>query len=255
MSPFTQLLRPAEAALNRGIEASSTARTALARVAGRKLVVEMLDTRLSVTVTGAENQLLLHGEGSEEADARIKGTLFSLFSMILGHEGEQRVGHVTIEGDAEVAQQFRDLLKLAVPDLEEELARRLGDVPAHHIGRATRTAFDWGRKAIATFGENMAEFLQEENRTVVPKVELEEFAGEVDKLREALDRLEARVQKLGPSPQPSPASAGEGVEPSPRPSPAKAGEGVEPSPRPSPAKAGEGVDAVPSPPPRGRGLG
>jgi ubiquinone biosynthesis protein UbiJ len=211
-SPFTQLLRPAEAALNRGIEASSTARAALARVAGRTLVVEMLDTRLAITVTAADNQLLLHGEGAEEADARIKGTFLSLFSMILGHEGEQKVGRVTVEGDADVAEQFRNLLKLAVPDLEEELARRLGDVPAHHIGRATRTAFDWGRKALVTFGENMAEFLQEENRTVVPKVELEEFASEVDQLREAVDRLEARVERLAPSPRPSPPEGGEGAE-------------------------------------------
>ncbi len=46
-----------------------------------------------------------------------------------------------------------------------------------------------------------------------------------------------------PSPQPSPAQAGEGArEPSPQPSPAKAGEGArEPSPQPSPAKAGEGA--------------
>ncbi|MGH8265122.1 MAG: ubiquinone biosynthesis accessory factor UbiJ, partial [Steroidobacteraceae bacterium] len=189
------LLRPAEAALNRGIESSVTARTALARLAGRKLVVDILDTKLSVTVTAAENRLLLHGEGAEQCDARIKGTALSLLSMLLGHEGEQKVGGVIVEGDAETAQQFRDLLKLAAPDLEEELARRLGDVPAHHIGRTARTAFDWGRKAIATFGQNMAEYLQEENRTVVPKVEIDEFAAEVDQLREAVDRIEARIRR------------------------------------------------------------
>jgi ubiquinone biosynthesis protein UbiJ len=196
MSPFTAMLRPAEAALNRGVESSSTARTALARVAGRTLVVELVDTKLSITVAAVENRLLLNGEPTEKCDARIKGTLFSILSMLLGHEGEKRVGRVVVEGDAEVAQQFRDLLKLAVPDLEEELSRAFGDVTAHQIGRVSRTAFDWGRKAIATFGQNMAEYLQEENRTVVSKVEVEEFAGAVDQLREAVDRLEARVRKL-----------------------------------------------------------
>jgi len=219
MSPFSGMLRPAEAALNRGIEGSSTARAALARVAGRTLVVEMLDTRLAITVTAAENRLLLAGETSAACDARIRGSFFSLLSMILGHEGEQRVGRVAIEGDAEIAQQFRELLRLAVPDLEEELARQFGDVTAHQIGRVSRTAFDWGRKAIATFGQNMSEYLQEENRTVVPKVELEEFAGEVDKLREAADRLQARVKKLETSPPPSPADGSDSV-----PSPQSSGE-------------------------------
>jgi len=197
MRAFAELLRPAEAAFNRGIESSVTARAALSRLAGRTLVVEILDTKLSITVTAAENRLLLHGEGVEQCDARIKGTVLSLLSMMLGHEGEQKVGRVIVEGDAETAQQFRDLLKLAAPDLEEELARRLGDVPAHHIGRTARSAFDWGRKAIATFGQNMAEYLQEENRTVVPRVEIEEFAAEVDLLREAVDRLDARLRGRG----------------------------------------------------------
>jgi ubiquinone biosynthesis protein UbiJ len=196
MSAFTGMLRPAAAALNRGIEGSSTARAALARVAGRTLVVEMLDTKLAITVTAVENRLLLAGETAATWDARIKGTFFSLLSMLVGHEGGERVGRVAIEGDAEIAREFRELLKLAVPDLEEELARQFGDVTAHQIGRASRTAFDWGRKAIATFGQNMSEFLQEENRTVVPKVELEEFASEVDRLREAVDRLDARLRKL-----------------------------------------------------------
>jgi pyruvate dehydrogenase E2 component (dihydrolipoamide acetyltransferase) len=56
-----------------------------------------------------------------------------------------------------------------------------------------------------------------------------------------------------PSPQPSPAQAGEGAQPSPQssppPSPAKAGEGAEPSPQPSPAGAGEGAEPSPQPSP------
>jgi ubiquinone biosynthesis protein UbiJ len=197
VTPFTQLLRPAEAALNRGIESSSTARTAFERVVGRVLVVEILDVRLAITVTAAENRLLLHGESTEPCDARIKGTVISLLGMILGQEGEQRVGRVAIEGDADVAQQFREVFRFAWPDPEEELARVFGDVAAHQLGRAGRSALDWGRRALKTFGENLSEYLQEENRTVVPKVELDEFAGEVDELREAVDRLDARVRKLG----------------------------------------------------------
>ena len=194
---LTQLLRPAEAALNRGIESSSTAQTAFARVAGRVLAVDLVDLKLSITVSTAEKRLLLHGEPAERCDARIRGTVLSLLGMMLSEDGEQRIGRVVVEGDADVAQQFRDLLKLAVPDPEEELSRAFGDVAAHQMGRAARTALDWGRTALRTFGENLSEYLQEESRTVVSRTELDEFAGEVDKLREAADRLEARVRKLG----------------------------------------------------------
>ena len=61
--------------------------------------------------------------------------------------------------------------------------------------------------------------------------------------------IEAAAAAEMPSPQPSPAKAGEGAEkPSPQPSPAKAGEGAEkPSPQPSPANAGEGAGRIDEP--------
>ena len=67
--------------------------------------------------------------------------------------------------------------------------------------------------------------------------------------------LIALVLSDEPSPQPSPAVAGEGVGPSPQPSPAVAGEGVRPSPQPSPAVAGEGVRPSPQPSPAKAGEG
>ena len=46
------------------------------------------------------------------------------------------------------------------------------------------------------FGENIAEYLQEESRDLVNKTELEEFLRGVDELREASDRIEARLRRL-----------------------------------------------------------
>ncbi len=46
------------------------------------------------------------------------------------------------------------------------------------------------------FGENIAEYLQEESRALVNKTELEEFLRGVDELREASDRIEARLRRL-----------------------------------------------------------
>jgi len=40
-----------------------------------------------------------------------------------------------------VARKYRELARLLVPDPEEELARVVGDVPAHQIGRFAGKAF------------------------------------------------------------------------------------------------------------------
>jgi ubiquinone biosynthesis protein UbiJ len=45
-------------------------------------------------------------------------------------------------------------------------------------------------------GENLAEYWQYESRDLVNKVELEEYLSGVDAVREAGDRLEARIKNL-----------------------------------------------------------
>ncbi len=58
------------------------------------------------------------------------------------------------------------------------------------LPRACRT---WARRARRTAGENIAEYLQEEGRDLVTKTEMEEFLRGVDEVREAVDRIEARL--------------------------------------------------------------
>ena len=59
--------------------------------------------------------------------------------------------------------------------------------------RLAREAVDFGRRAGDTLARNVAEYLTEESRDVPARIEAEEFFDAVDRLRESVDRLEARV--------------------------------------------------------------
>jgi ubiquinone biosynthesis protein UbiJ len=91
---------------------------------------------------------------------------------------------------------YRELFSSARPDLEEELSRWVGDMPARHLSQLAKSVRNWARRARRTAGENIAEYLQEEGRDLVTKTELEEFLSGVDGLREGVDRLEARLLGL-----------------------------------------------------------
>ena len=54
----------------------------------------------------------------------------------------------------------------------------------------------FGRRAGDTLARNTAEYLTEESRDLPARVEVEEFLEDVDRLREAVDRLESRVAAL-----------------------------------------------------------
>ena len=106
----------------------------------------------------------------------------SSFLRLAGPQPEAAIrgGSVHIEGDAEVAQAFSELLKQARPDLEEELSRVIGDVAAHQVGNVARAALGFGQRAADTFTQNVAEFLQEESRDVPTRTEADEFIAAVD---------------------------------------------------------------------------
>ena len=158
-----------------------------ARGLGWVLVAECLPTSVR----------LLKGEGETPADAEISGSLMSLAALAGSHPEEViRRGEVTIRGDAELAQKFRELAMLLRPDVEEELSKLIGDTPAHQALRMLRTVTGFGRRAATTGVRNVAEYLAHEKRDLVSRPEAEDFYRSVERLREDLDRLEARTRLM-----------------------------------------------------------
>jgi len=195
------LLAPLESALNRNIAASSAARAACKRLSGKTLAVHLTtspNTKLtSLYCNCADDRISLGSTSDAPVAATLSGSPLSYLSMLnAAPESALRSGSVRIEGDAEVAQAFRDLLQASKPDVEEELSRLIGDVAAHRIGNAARGALSFGKRVADTLAQNVAEFLQEESRDVVTRIELDEFGDAVDKLRDAVERAEARLNNL-----------------------------------------------------------
>jgi ubiquinone biosynthesis accessory factor UbiJ len=187
-------LGPLESVLNRNIAASSTAQALCRRLQSKVLALHVEGLPLSLYFMSHGETMELDTTHDGAADATLSGTPLS-FLRLAGPRPESaiRAGAVHIQGDAEVAQAFSELLTHARPDFEEELSRVIGDVAAHQIGNLARSAFGFARRATDTLAQNVAEFLQEEGRDAPSRTEAEEFVAGVDALREAVDRFEARL--------------------------------------------------------------
>lgn len=190
-------LTPLEAILNRNIAASPTARALCKRLDGKVLALHLEGSPLDLYFSARSEQMSLATGHDGPVNATLSGTPLSLLRLAgPAPEAALRTGSVHIEGDAETAQVFSELLKNARPDLEEELARVIGDVAAHQLGAAARSAIGFARRAADTFAQNVAEYLQEESRDLPSRTEVEEFTAGVDGLRDAVDRIEARLLLL-----------------------------------------------------------
>ena len=191
------LLERLESVLNRNVAESRRAQALARQLDGRVMSLTVEGTPLAFFFRADGGRLAITSRHDGHADASLSGTPIALLALAGPKaEGALRKGGVRIEGDAEVAQKFRDLLEQAQPDFEEELARVLGDVAARRVANVARGLFDWGRKAAGSFTGSVVEYLQEEGRDLPTRVEVDEFLEGVDRLRDDTDRLEARLARL-----------------------------------------------------------
>ena len=196
-NPFNALLGQLATILNRNVALSDRATALAGQLDGRVLGLTLEGTPITLFFKVVSGRVVIDTRHEGEADASLAGTPLSLLSMVGPGAAERvRSAGIRIAGDPEVAQRFQNLLQHAQPDFEEELSRVVGDVAAHPVASFARGFLDWGRKAADSFSMNVAEYLQEEGRDVPTRVELEEFLEAVDHLRDAADRLEARLTQF-----------------------------------------------------------
>ena len=60
-----------------------------------------------------------------------------------------------------------------------------------------RGLLSWARAATETFACDMGEYLREERRLTPTRFEVDDFASDVDKVRDDVERLEIRIARLG----------------------------------------------------------
>jgi ubiquinone biosynthesis protein UbiJ len=185
-----------EREINRLIGESTAARELLARLAGTSFAVHVEGLGLTA-VLHAEGERLRVDDDAAGATATLQATPIDLLRL-LNAEGIGGVKRTRAElaGDLEVAERYAQLLKLARPDLEEEAAKWLGDVPAHALGEAVRGAGAWLVRAAGALRMNTAEYLQEESRALPAPLEARAFYGDVERLRDDVERAAARLARL-----------------------------------------------------------
>jgi ubiquinone biosynthesis accessory factor UbiJ len=104
--------------------------------------------------------------------------------------------HVRIEGDAEFATTIAKLAEHLRWEPEEDLARVIGDGPAHRIGSTVRLAGEQARRSGRNLLESVAEYLLDEQPQLVRRSALDTFNAELSTARDALARVEKRIERL-----------------------------------------------------------
>jgi ubiquinone biosynthesis protein UbiJ len=109
---------------------------------------------------------------------------------------EQAWRSASIEGDSAFAADISHVATHLGWDVEEDLSKVFGDIAAHRMAQAGRTAAGWPGQAARSLAQNTAEYLTEEAKLLASPLQVTEFVRDVDELRDAAERLEKRIEQL-----------------------------------------------------------
>jgi ubiquinone biosynthesis protein UbiJ len=198
VAPPAVLLAALETAINRLLALDPEGAAALGQIQGQLLRIELIGLGLHSSLVAEGDALRLFGDYDATPDCLVRATPAALLSMALAKHGEDQVfsGAVQIEGDNGLAQTLGDLLKGLDIDWEELLAKLLGDTLAHQLSQQARAGGRWLERGSQTLRSNLREYLIEEGRVLPSESELSGFLDGVDRLRDDVERLEARVTRL-----------------------------------------------------------
>ena len=103
---------------------------------------------------------------------------------------------VRLSGDAEFAQALAFVLQNLRPEPEEELSRFFGDAAAQRLVAFMRASASQWKQIAEHMLDNTAQYVVTENPMVVGRDDLAAFGEDVNRLRDAVARIEKRIDLL-----------------------------------------------------------
>ena len=103
---------------------------------------------------------------------------------------------VDVAGNAKLAGEVMFLVRHLRWDVEEEVAKFVGDVAAHRLAGLARDGAAWHADTVRRIAGSLVEYAVEEKRVLLKREALEEVAAAHARLRDGLERLEKRIERL-----------------------------------------------------------
>jgi ubiquinone biosynthesis protein UbiJ len=185
-------MAPVVAAINHLLAQEAWARDALAMHAGKEACIDASTVTLRLRVTA--DGMVETSNTEDAANVTIRVKLADLPLIAQNHE--RAFSYVKIEGDAEFANTISQLGKGLRWEAEHDLERFIGAIAANRLVGGAKGLFDAARAGQQKVAENVAEYFLEEKPLLIRPAMVNEYADDVSRLRDDVERTAKRIAKL-----------------------------------------------------------
>jgi len=171
----------------------------LAKHAGQSILLQLPLGDLCCEITPEGLLQVLKDAESPSLTLQVSAKALNDLAGSSGSSGslrEQAFKAVKITGDADLAQLIGRLAGQLRWEYEEDLARIVGDAPAHFAVKQGKKWVSATQSAASDLLDNVVEYLSEEKKVLLHKRDMVIRKAELNDLRDAVDRMEKRIQLL-----------------------------------------------------------
>ncbi len=153
-------------------------------------VPPLIDLKMVVLANGEFG----YSNNNREADATLS-CLPGILPGLIAHD-ESAYDNIDITGDVMFAEDLITISKGLKPGIEQELGKFIGDIPAHRIIKAGESLFQWHINLVKNLSDTLGEYWSEEQPIVAKPGDLRNFFRQTEEVRNNLDQLETRINRL-----------------------------------------------------------
>ena len=192
MPPYpTQLVI---SAINHVLVNEDWARVKLLPFVGQSALIEASPLKLTFTIAAAG--LFESGSNPNQVPSVVITLPDSTAVKFITGDSAAVFSAARISGSADFAEALAFVVRNLKWDVEADLARLIGDIPAHRAISAFSGFIEWQKVGALNIGRNVKEYVTDESSQLIPQDEIEAFGQAVNILRDDLERLEKRIARL-----------------------------------------------------------
>lgn len=126
---------------------------------------------------------------------------FAELPMLLAGGMDRLMNRVRIDGNAEFAEALGFVFRNLSWDVEEDLSKLVGDIPAHRLVAGARELRAAQARTAEALAGNLGEYLTEESGLIAARGDIEAFRDGIAVLRDGVARAEKRIERLSQPPK------------------------------------------------------
>lgn len=194
---FSVLLTSALAeVVNKALQYDPGTQRAIARLPTKTLGIISHSPALEIYIRARGNQLVFTTEPATPTDVVLQGELRDILSLVFTASTSLANTGVTVKGQIGLLADYQRCFQRMEIDWQDALASVIGGIPAHILSSAGRYFADNWLPDRNRSADKAYEFLTEELRALPGNHEIQAFGHEVSLLRQNVDRLQLRLDRL-----------------------------------------------------------